>query len=118
MTTAEKRKPKQYPLDVKPQTEIDYGWVTCYYSKGWHAAADFVQAAKRSGAVLSEGAECEVKQVWWRCNPDTYYGAIYADAEGPGRGNFPVTVLEGYFDATPYDDAWRKYEEARQSDNG
>lgn len=74
---------------VEPESN---GRVAGYYAKGHHALGAFEAALWLDFWPLSRTGRAEHR--WCRMVPFSGGGSVLADAEGPGRGVFPVTVVE------------------------
>lgn len=92
---------RAYALDIHELREFDGGSFLGYYSRGHHAVDVFMQAiAEYCGDEKSYAAPSttNVKHAYWRtvpAEPTTgEKGSLFVEARGPGRGAYPVTVVE------------------------
>lgn len=87
-------------INVEELRELGGGPLMGYYAKGHHDAAAFIESVNhwldRHDKQIA-GERYVVKHVYWRNVPATEYGegfTLFVEAPGPGRGAYPVTVVE------------------------
>lgn len=73
--------------------EVDGCGALGFWARGHHDPDEFAEAVEwEYGDVIAFSA---VEHKWWRNVPwEGGVGTLFVDADGPGRGAYPVTVYE------------------------
>jgi hypothetical protein len=81
----------EYKLEVEGMDDLGY------FSKGHHDKQVFADEVngQYQGPWCQQADPDDVRHVWWRNKPlhSNRFDVEYVQADGPGRGAFPVTVI-------------------------
>lgn len=88
------------PINVEELREFEGGHLG-YYAKGHHDPVAFLEEVELTRCEVGVGFEPvlrpdHVRHEYWRTvpAPDGSGGSLFIVARGPGRGAYPVTVVE------------------------